>query len=285
VVFGVKGWPTGGGGQQRGAPPYIIIFFEVEISYLLSPTPSSIAGEGSIFSRVSRPYGNYPCALTWTVHCCWNAGIPPTIRHSILSVFNMAASSAVERPKCVFTYHSSASSFAVPVQTYLAEHSDPRYSYIAIGALVFDKFESTKSRVLLLQRSADDSMPNLWEVPGGGCDDIDESILHAVARELWEEARLKATFIGQPVGSPHFFNSRSGKKICKFTFMVETENVAEGRLEVRIDPQEHQQFLWASEDEVRSKRAGLVELVFTTQQQEDTVLAGFAHLAKDGAEL
>jgi hypothetical protein len=121
------------------------------------------------------------------------------------AVFNMAASSAAERPKCVFTYHSSASPFAVSLQTYLAEHSDPRYSYVAIGALVFDKLESTKSRVPLLQRSAGDSMPSRWEVPGGGCDDIDESILHAVARELWEEAGLKATFIGQPIGSLHFF--------------------------------------------------------------------------------
>jgi 8-oxo-dGTP pyrophosphatase MutT (NUDIX family) len=110
-------------------------------------------------------------------------------------------------------------------------------------------------------------------------------ILHTVARELWEEAGLKATFIGQPVGSPHLFSSRSGKKICKFTFMVETEHVAERWPEVRIDPEEHQQFLWASEDEVRSNRAALVELVFTNQQQEDTVLAAFAHLARDGADL
>jgi hypothetical protein len=51
------------------------------------------------------------------------------------AVFNMAASSAAERPKGVFTYHSSASPFAVSLQTYLAEHSDPRYSYLRSARL------------------------------------------------------------------------------------------------------------------------------------------------------
>lgn len=117
-------------------------------------------------------------------------------------------------------------------------------------------------------------MPNRWEVPGGGCDDTDKSILHAVARELWEETALKAKFIGGTVGEPNFFNSRSGKKICKLTFMVEAEQDSE----VKLDPQEHQRFVWATEDEVKRKRAGDVDLVFTTSEQENTILAGFAQL-------
>ena len=35
-------------------------------------------------------------------------------------------------------------------------------------------------------------MPLLWEVPGGACDFEDESLLHAVARELCEESGLRA---------------------------------------------------------------------------------------------
>ena len=66
-------------------------------------------------------------------------------------------------------------------------------------------------------------MPNRWEVLGGGCGDEDESILHGVARELWEEAGFKATCINALVGDPHFFIGRSGKRICKFHFMAQAE--------------------------------------------------------------
>jgi 8-oxo-dGTP pyrophosphatase MutT (NUDIX family) len=212
------------------------------------------------------------------------------LQHSHSTIFNtavsnMAASEVAKRQQYGFTYHPSASLFATSLRTYLAEHSDTQYSYIAVGALVFDRVESTKSKLLLLQRAANDSMPNRWEIPGGCCEDTDETILHGVARELWEEAGLNATFIGPSVGSPYLFSSGSGNKICKFTFVVETEHAAERRPEVRTDPLEHQRFLWASEDEVRSKRAGSVDLVFTTQRQEDTILAAFAQLARNGDDL
>lgn len=48
----------------------------------------------------------------------------------------------------------------------------------------------------------DKQLPGCWEIPGGGCDDDDESILHAVARELWEEVGLTTTRIGPLVGNP-----------------------------------------------------------------------------------
>lgn len=119
-------------------------------------------------------------------------------------------------------------------------------------------------------------MPGRWEIPGGGCDDDEESILHAVARELWEEAGLNAASIGPLVGKPHFFVSRSGKQVCKFNFLVEAEQITEGRLEVKLNPVEHQRFVWASEGEVRAREVGDVELEFTTRDLEDTVLEAFS---------
>lgn len=117
-------------------------------------------------------------------------------------------------------------------------------------------------------------MPGLWEVPGGGVDDDDESILHAVARELWEEAAISTVSIGPLVGNPHFFFSPSGNQICKFNFLVEAKSV-EGRLDVKLNPEEHQSFIWASEDEVRARKAGDVELEFTMTDLEATVLEAF----------
>jgi 8-oxo-dGTP pyrophosphatase MutT (NUDIX family) len=88
------------------------------------------------------------------------------------------------RPTFNFTAHPSTSSFAVPCETYLSNHSSEKFKYkfIATGALVFNA--STPERILLIQRAAHDSMPSRREIPGGGCDKEDASILHGVAQEL-----------------------------------------------------------------------------------------------------
>lgn len=187
------------------------------------------------------------------------------------------------RPVYNFTAHPSTASFAVPSQTYLSQHASEKlqYEYIATGALVMDASSSPPARILLIQRAAHDSMPSRWEIPGGGCDDDDASILHGVARELWEEAGLTAARIGPQVGGGHFFISRSGKRVCKFSFLVDArEGEGEGAgggvgLHVRLDPSEHQRYVWATEEEVKARRVGEVELKFTTREQEAVVLEAF----------
>jgi 8-oxo-dGTP pyrophosphatase MutT (NUDIX family) len=195
----------------------------------------------------------------------------------------MPGAETSRRPVFNFTSDPSTSSFAVSAQTYLSNHPSAYYQYIATGALVFDRSSPSSSppgpRILLIQRAEGDSMPGRWEIPGGGCDDDDASILHAVARELWEEAGLQAARVGPLVGTPHVFVSRSGKLVGKFNFLVEAagEPTADGRWDVTLDPVEHQRFVWASEEEVRARRAvgGDVELSFTARHLEETVLEAF----------
>lgn len=179
------------------------------------------------------------------------------------------------RPAFNFTAHPSTAAFAVPCETYLSTHPGERFKYgfIATGALVFDA--STPARILLLQRAAHDSLPSRWEVPGGGCDDEDLSVLHGVARELWEEAGLTAARIGPQVGDGHFFLSRSGKLVGKFSFLVDAETGADGKLDVKLNPSEHQNYVWATEEEVKALRVDDVELKFTTREQEAVVLEAF----------
>jgi 8-oxo-dGTP pyrophosphatase MutT (NUDIX family) len=179
------------------------------------------------------------------------------------------------RPTFNFTAHPSTSSFAVPYETYLSTHPGEKfkYEYIATGALVFDA--STPRRILLIQRAAHDSMPSRWEIPGGACDKEDPTILHSAARELWEEAGLTATNIGPQVGDGHFFLSRSGKLVCKFNFLVDAEKGAGGKLDVELDPSEHQNYAWVAEEEVKARKVGDVELKFTTREQEAVVLEAF----------
>lgn len=100
-----------------------------------------------------------------------------------------------------FDYHASISDFAVSKGAYLAARPGAPFDYIATGALVLDTTTVSRPRILLLQRAASDEDPNKWEPPGGACDDDDQSILHAVTRELWEEADLKDS-LDIPTSSP-----------------------------------------------------------------------------------
>lgn len=188
-------------------------------------------------------------------------------------------------PAFEFTIHPSASPFAVTKQTYSSLHSHAGYGLVATGALVFSGTATDTPRILLVQRSARDTMPHQWEVPGGACDDDDETILHAAARELWEEAGLKATCFREAVGNPHVFVTGSGKPICKLNFVVDVEMNFEDSLQPKLDPNEHQQFAWATEMEVRFRKVGDIELKFTSEQLEDAILRTFEELGRNSKNI
>jgi hypothetical protein len=75
--------------------------------------------------------------------------------------------------------------FHIQVKNYLSSHLSKQRILAAV--LVFSPSNST--HVLIVQRSATDYVPNLWEIPGGSCDP-DKSILAGAVRELWEESDL-----------------------------------------------------------------------------------------------
>ncbi|KAI4122105.1 MAG: hypothetical protein LQ347_006625, partial [Umbilicaria vellea] len=136
------------------------------------------------------------------------------------------------------------------------------------------------SRLLLVQRSSQDSVPNRWEVPGGSSDRDDLTILHSVARELEEETGLHLTRFVRQVGPGISFETGQGpqkRKWLKLSFEVDVAELpspshgdvrdqdntvtngndeqAAGQLPdsitIRLDPREHQNFAWATEDDIR----------------------------------
>jgi 8-oxo-dGTP pyrophosphatase MutT (NUDIX family) len=182
-----------------------------------------------------------------------------------------------------FDHDPSVAEFAVPKHVYLAARPGASFGYIATSSLVMDKMTTADRRLLLLQRAAsDEHYPNKWEPPGGACDD-DKSILHAVARELWEEAGLQAARIRGPVGQPHCFTvtvNGEDLRVCLFSFAVQQVQVVSpdgSPPEVKLDPKEHQRFVWATEDEVKAKKVGDVHLDFTREEVERTVLLAFEY--------
>lgn len=160
---------------------------------------------------------------------------------------------------------------------------------LASGAVIFKRpFSSGLPRILLIQRAPTDSMPLLWEVPGGAVDE-GETALDGASREVAEETGLITSRIDallehrgseDALEGGYIFSTRRGKKIVKFTFVVQVEQTDS----VKLDPEEHVNYAWATEEECRAKRVvkkggdggeEVVELNYTTAAQEAAVLSAF----------
>ncbi|OAA78715.1 NUDIX hydrolase domain-like protein [Akanthomyces lecanii RCEF 1005] len=150
--------------------------------------------------------------------------------------------------------------FNVSEKEWLAIHNK-HFDGLHASAIVFDSsvHAFSSARILLVQRAARDSMPHKWELPGGAVDGDDVTILDGCARELREETGLTTIRIlrrvteGAGGEALTVFTNSSGKRIfCKFVFEVK---VADGA-EIVLDPDEHQDWVWASEEEVVEGRVG-----------------------------
>ena len=100
-------------------------------------------------------------------------------------------------------------------------------------------------RFLILRRSDIDDRSGQWTLPGGHVDEKDESIEHAAARELDEEANLcceveNLTFLGQPKPEKYYF------WITKWSGSV---NVNKPNPET--DEIEHDDYKWATIDDIK----------------------------------
>lgn len=189
-----------------------------------------------------------------------------------------------ELPIYDFKYDDSVAEYAVSKGAYLDAHPEAAFELVATAALVLDS-DLSEPRVLLLQRAASDSYPGKWEPPGGAVDDDDLSILHGAARELWEEAGLQAACIGGPVGEPQFFARTNGDKICRFSFAIDVSSDGGAALRMKLDPKEHQDYVWATKEEVETGRAGTVDVEFVREEVKRTVLLAFSHLREGTADL
>ncbi|TKW50194.1 hypothetical protein CTA1_6566 [Colletotrichum tanaceti] len=170
-------------------------------------------------------------------------------------------------------------------------------------------------RVLLLQRSAlEKALPHRWELPGGAAEPRDGDALAAAARELWEETGLRAARFAALVGAYQWDGAGdsapatavpgdqawclpggrgvgiaesveadpraevvAGRRDAwrKYTYLVEVEVEAEAEVVVVVDPEEHEAFVWATEDEARAGRCGDVVLDWTSENQRLDVLKAF----------
>ncbi|KAI1428981.1 NUDIX hydrolase domain-like protein [Xylaria sp. FL1777] len=156
-------------------------------------------------------------------------------------------------------FPSSLSPFDVPARDYLTR-CDARWDGLSVGALIFSHLGPT-DRVLLIQRDKSDSLPEKWEIPSGVVSnnpEKDAAVLQAVVRELWEETGLLASELKRVINAPGeegfvFSNSTKTKVFCRYVFEVGAAEDESGGMKIRLNPVEHQDFVWATEEEVRER--------------------------------
>ena len=116
-------------------------------------------------------------------------------------------------------------------------------------------------------------------MPGGGCEPGDPTILHSVARETFEETGLMLTRFIRQIGDGQEFVCSKGPCL-KLSFEIEVQGL-EGQgmghrlmhgedkesgkeqghddtvgrgAEITLDPEEHEDYVWATEEDVRTGR-------------------------------
>ncbi|KAL7791893.1 NUDIX hydrolase domain-like protein [Trichoderma ceciliae] len=197
-------------------------------------------------------------------------------------------------------------------------NGDPPIAHLMTSVLVLRQFEG-QAQILLVRRSPSDSYPLKWECPGGSVDGTDASVLDAAARELWEETSLKESRFHAVVGMARQADAlgsslvanwgigpqdegakdvevqvagEAGMTIAITTFLETRERwgkinlvaTTSGSHAVVLDPEEHVEWGWFSEEEVRMGRAvassgegggGGRVLEFTSQAVWGSILGAF----------
>ncbi len=114
------------------------------------------------------------------------------------------------------------------------------YQKVAVHGLIKDG-----DKYLVLHRSPEnDFMSDYWDTPGGSVEH-GENPIEALKREFLEESGLKVK-----VGKPLFvYSYLSNPQRHQFQILFECE-LLEG--EVKLNPTEHDKFLWVTLDEMGS---------------------------------
>ncbi|KAJ6443333.1 NUDIX hydrolase domain-containingprotein [Purpureocillium lavendulum] len=153
------------------------------------------------------------------------------------------------------SFSGSVARYNISIPDYY--RANPDVSALIVGAVVFCGDE-----ILLIQRAASDFAGLKWEVPGGCCEgDKDGTVLSGVARELLEETGLRLRSVRRLVDEADFEDHQKANFTWrKVTFEVDVEEghtlaLAERKAAitaaVRLDPDEHEDWGWATQDEVQ----------------------------------
>ena len=141
--------------------------------------------------------------------------------------------------------------------SFLAAHllpSGKQYASLVVSAAIF---QPNTHKVLLLKRSpAEKLFAHHWEIPDGKVDDTDKTIGDALKREVNEETGLtikesNVSFAEEGfewVRSENVTDDPDPEMALELNFILEGEAFRED--EVKVDPEEHLESLWADETDL-----------------------------------
>ncbi|KAL7912189.1 NUDIX hydrolase domain-like protein [Trichoderma velutinum] len=193
-----------------------------------------------------------------------------------------------------YTHSHSLAPLTTQSPQSLSASSNPPIDYLMTSVLVLRQAQSQNKpqpQILLLRRHPADSYPLKWEPPGGSVDPSDLTVLFAAARELQEETSLlnphfhtwvamARELIPEEVARMKNWGVEpedelakdlevkidEGGSVVKVTTFLETKDVwgkmnfvatVDEGAEVKIDPEEHVDWGWFTEEEVRRGRAAI----------------------------
>lgn len=174
--------------------------------------------------------------------------------------FNMA--DYLSRP---YRAQPAIQAFEIPAKTYISQRAG-LYGIVSAAIIIHN------NRVLLIQRASTDEHPNLWEVPGGSANQ-DETIVQCAVRELREETGLHASEVSRLVGGFDWVDRQGSaqRDWMAFIFLVKVDSAND----IRLDPEEHQAYLWATEGEVQAEACGNTALEWISRNQRHAILGAF----------
>jgi 8-oxo-dGTP diphosphatase len=111
-----------------------------------------------------------------------------------------------------------------------------------------------KNNILLLKRSLTDSMPGIYEFPGGVMDS-GENLERALIREIQEETGLIINNISNYLGHFDYKSKKRNIIMRQFTFLIESN---ENKV---VISSEHDDFQWISLDSINLVKIPLMEQI------------------------
>ena len=103
--------------------------------------------------------------------------------------------------------HPSLSQFAIPISSLQSKYAE--YARLVVGVAIVHPL--TKKLLILQRASTETTLPNMYELPGGGAESCDGTILDTVARETREETGLVVSVVDNVVT---FLSDMSMQEVC-----------------------------------------------------------------------
>lgn len=119
---------------------------------------------------------------------------------------------------------------------------------ITACAFIYHNFDGV-IKVFLPKRAATKKfLPSVYELPGGHIG-FGEEIVHGLKREIQEEFEMDIT-VGEPYYVFTYINKIKGSHAIEVVYLAEFVTPLEN---VRIHPEDHEQFDWFSEQDIDGK--------------------------------